>query len=75
MTFTPGTTVRMKSGGPVMTVENRGKNRGGEERVWCRWFDEKNKQYRDDFAPDLLEEVTKAPTALPFLVNPKPPPY
>jgi uncharacterized protein YodC (DUF2158 family) len=31
----PGDVVKLKSGGPLMTV----KKREGDGRVWCEWFD------------------------------------
>ena len=39
---TVGATVRLKSGGPVMTVEQIGQKAmggGGADHAWCQWFD------------------------------------
>lgn len=35
--FNPGDTVRLKSGGPLMTVASI--QRDGD--IWCEWFDDK----------------------------------
>jgi uncharacterized protein YodC (DUF2158 family) len=56
MGFKPGDTVRLRSGGPIMTVERLG-TVGGETAVWCVWF-EKTKQERGYFAPAALEHDT-----------------
>lgn len=38
--FKPGDLVRVKSGGPIMTVEQVGKTAMLEEdAVWCVWFE------------------------------------
>jgi uncharacterized protein YodC (DUF2158 family) len=38
-----GATVQLKSGGPIMTVEQVGeRSMGGGTAAWCQWF-EKNK--------------------------------
>lgn len=43
---TTGATVRLKSGGPLMTVEQTGRKAfsgdGEHDHAWCQWF-EKNK--------------------------------
>lgn len=56
--FAPGDLVRLKSGGPVMTVEKTGEVAiYNDEGVWVVWFDRVgNKQVvqRDTFAPALL---------------------
>jgi uncharacterized protein YodC (DUF2158 family) len=56
--FVKGDTVRLKSGGPFMTVTNIGE-RHGEPAVWCMWFDQKNNRMEDTFPPEALEKVTK----------------
>lgn len=54
-----GDVVRLKSGGPNMTVNHIGPQYdGGEDRVWCEWFNEKNHPCNKDFA---LTSVEKAP--------------
>lgn len=35
MTFTPGTVVRLKAGGPLMTVSHE----TFEGKLWCQWFE------------------------------------
>jgi uncharacterized protein YodC (DUF2158 family) len=53
----PGTVVRLKSGGPPMTVIGEKMlplGAGGSGRVDCEWF-EKNKPMRGDFAETSLE--------------------
>ena len=38
--FAPGDIVQLKSGGPLMTVEQVGKDAMTEqEAVWCTWFE------------------------------------
>lgn len=58
MEFTTGDLVRLKSGGPLMTVEKVGKPASTEEEaVWCAWFErEANRQVakRDTFPPATL---------------------
>ena len=40
MEFPPGDLVRVKSGGPVMTVAQVGKRAMMEDdAVWCTWFE------------------------------------
>jgi uncharacterized protein YodC (DUF2158 family) len=58
--FVKGDTVRLKSGGPIMTVTNVGARAySTEEAVWCVWFDAKNNKTEDTFPPESLEKVTK----------------
>jgi len=61
--FKPGDLVRVKSGGPIMTVEQIGKTAMLEEdAVWCVWFEKVgNKQVaqKDTFAPVVLEKAEK----------------
>lgn len=54
-TFRPGDVVRLKSGGPKMTVENAGEDAmTGQPFVTCVWF-EKTAAKRHQFSPDALE--------------------
>ena len=63
MEFEAGDLVRLKSGGPLMTVEQVGKQAMTEEEaVWCTWFEKvSNKQVvqRDTFPPIVLEKADK----------------
>lgn len=60
MSFEPGDTVRLKSGGPLMTVEQVGKaGMTGEDTVWCVWFEKVgSRQARQEatFRPTSLEK-------------------
>ena len=49
--FKTGDVVRLKSGGPEMTVQNYVP---GKTRVICTWFDDKGK-HSDGFEEDQLE--------------------
>ena len=51
-----GDTVRLKSGGPVMTVENVGNDMSGKMTVWCVWF-EGTKAIHGAFAMAAVESV------------------
>ena len=61
--FNPGDVVRLKSGGPNMTVESVGERAMmGGEAVFCIWFEKVgNKQVvkRDTFPPVTLEAAPK----------------
>jgi uncharacterized protein YodC (DUF2158 family) len=49
--FEPGQIVRLKSGGPKMTI----KSQDGKE-VWaCQWFDRNGKLQNDSFPEDMLD--------------------
>ena len=64
MSFEAGDLVKLKSGGPTMTVEQVGKKSMTEEdAVWCVWFEKVgNKQVvqRDTFPPVVLEKASPA---------------
>lgn len=45
----PGDTVRLKSGGPLMTVSQVANTASGIRSAWCEWF-EKTKVERGTFA-------------------------
>jgi uncharacterized protein YodC (DUF2158 family) len=51
--FKKGDVVKLKSGGPTMTVSNIGKDTHDQEKVWCVWF-EKTKKFEDTFEPGIL---------------------
>jgi uncharacterized protein YodC (DUF2158 family) len=46
--FKPGDTVRLKSGGPLMTVEKFETDELGTPTVWVVWFEE-NKPMREHY--------------------------
>jgi len=48
--FKPGDTVKMKSGGPLMTVDSF----SDDGDVWCEWFDDKNEPQGRSFKPHML---------------------
>lgn len=63
--FAPGTVVRLKSGGPKMTVVDHGKyNYNSYESYKCKWFDEKNKLTEDTFREEELELVNSTAGSL-----------
>ncbi len=51
--FKVGDTVRLKSGGPTMTITAVGDD-NGKIRVWCSWFDAMNEK-NASFPADALE--------------------
>jgi uncharacterized protein YodC (DUF2158 family) len=51
-----GDVVRLKSGGPSMTVENVANDRSGNPTVWVTWFDGPKSQ-KATYDPDALEVV------------------
>jgi uncharacterized protein YodC (DUF2158 family) len=55
MNFKPGDVVKLKSGGPVMTVERVETESENRVFVYCVWFDDKHKQVRGHFSPAALE--------------------
>lgn len=61
MNFNIGDTVRLKSGGPLMTVEQIGRRAYSEdEAVWCIWFEQDGHRQlvqRDTFPPQSLEKA------------------
>lgn len=63
MEFTPGDTVQLKSGGPIMTVEQVGEYWSIEgTAVWCVWFEKVgNKQVasRETFAAVALNKAER----------------
>lgn len=50
MAFKPGDNVRLKSGGPLMTIQKM-----GPEFANCTWFDEDNEVKTESFRPEALE--------------------
>jgi uncharacterized protein YodC (DUF2158 family) len=63
MDFKPGDVVRLKSGGPRMTVEQVGKTQFGDDGVWCVWFETSGSRQvakRETFPPVALEDAAAA---------------
>ena len=58
--FSTGDVVRLKSGGPKMTIVGYGKYgmAAVSESYKCKWFDEKNKLVEDVFTEAELELVS-----------------
>jgi uncharacterized protein YodC (DUF2158 family) len=54
--FKPGDVVKLKSGGPAMTIAKYGKYSDGEKAL-CEWFDGKGEVKRDTFADYQLVAV------------------
>ncbi|MBY5571780.1 DUF2158 domain-containing protein [Rhizobium leguminosarum] len=63
MEFVPGDTVQLKSGGPIMTVEQIGEHWSLEgAAIWCVWFEKAgNKQVasRETFAAVALDKAER----------------
>lgn len=55
-TFEVGDVVKLKSGGPKMTVKGAGPNQSGDPTVWCVWF-EGSKQLDGDFPAEAVERT------------------
>lgn len=58
--FKWGSLVRLKSGGPVMTIMRTGVT---DDRQLCAWFDRELHCNHEFFCPDMLEPVTKEQVA------------
>lgn len=57
----PGERVRVKSGGPEMTVEKIGKALRREgDHVWCQWFDENGLLKHGTFTLHMLEPARQS---------------
>lgn len=60
--FKAGDTVRLKSGGPLMTILNIGKDGSGGAAIFVVWFD-KGDEKRSSFPPSAIEkDDDSAPT-------------
>ena len=58
----PGEVVRLKSGGPTMTVTGEGSTVNGIEHVACTWFaHDSGGAYSHEFPKAVLEVVAKRP--------------
>ena len=53
--ITVGKIVLLKSGGPLMTVEQVGETTTGIMSAWCTWFDSKNNKQTETFALEALQ--------------------
>jgi uncharacterized protein YodC (DUF2158 family) len=54
--FKPGNIVRLRSGGPVMTIDSA----GSFLRTWkCRWFSKEEKLHEEYFSESSLEYERK----------------
>ena len=51
--FQVGDVVRLKSGGPLMTVQQA----TYADNIMCTWFDENNKRLSEGFHPRTLQNV------------------
>jgi len=56
--FTKGGLVRLKSGGPKMTILSV-----KETALSCQWFDRNGKMHTADFDIEMVETFVKAPPA------------
>ena len=63
MTYTSGDIVRLKSGGPKMTVLSTD---GDAETFACEWFDRNGKLHRDSFQGSSLEAFVARPARPEF---------
>ena len=66
MAFKKGDVVRLKSGGPKMTVSEI----RSDDTLFCRWFDNKNNPQQGEFNPEELETPPPPPPSHgPSVVN------
>lgn len=56
--FTKGDVVRLKSGGPKMTVLSV-----KTAALACQWFDRNGKMHKSDFDIEMVDKFVKAPPA------------
>jgi len=62
-TFTAGDIVRLKSGGPKMTILGI----DDDDAVFaCKWFDRNGKLHSDSFPVDMIETFSPRPRDKPF---------
>ncbi len=62
MSFVAGDLVKLKSGGPLMTVADVGQDMTGQDMVWCVWSEKvgaKQVVQRETFPPAVLEKASK----------------
>jgi uncharacterized protein YodC (DUF2158 family) len=65
MAFKVGDVVRLKSGGPRMTVESISKDEMTRGTIWCVWFDKTDRK-SGTFPEDALETATDSSGAVTF---------
>jgi uncharacterized protein YodC (DUF2158 family) len=54
MAFNPGDAVRLKAGGPDMTVE-----KVDSKGVYCAWFDHDHNLHREYFVAETLQKAKR----------------
>jgi len=54
--FAVGDVVKLKSGGPAMTVTEVGNDMYDQAKVWCAWFTEKGDEKKGSYPPGSLEK-------------------
>lgn len=42
--FKVGDTIKLRSGGPLMTITDIGTNDDGSQKIWTAWFDKNDKE-------------------------------
>ena len=62
--FKIGDTVKLKSGGPTMTIDSNTQAFAGVDKVYCTWFDASKKHNKQSFSVAALEavDVNREPT-------------
>ena len=53
--YKAGDTIRLKSGGPPMTVEKIESDATGKPRAYCTWFDDNGALKHASFEPGMLK--------------------
>ena len=56
--------VKLRSGGPSMTVSNVAEDTFGTMTAWCNWFDAKGTAQNGAFPVNVLEVVQSGPKNL-----------
>ena len=56
-TIKAGDIIKVKSGGPKMTVSEVAEDTFGTMTVWCSWFDDKNKNQSGTFPLNTVVKV------------------
>ncbi len=70
--FQPGEKVRLKSGGPVMTVVKRGSDGAigvNHDDYKCMWFDFEKGENKDWYFPEVALEAVGEPDPFPVIVS------